>query len=129
MEALDGPPRAVFLALGRMHVAEFAARPQHRYLLRLVDPMETLPLPNAHAVIDRGPFDEAADRALLQTHAIDLIVSKNSGGAGAYAKLAAARALGLPVLMIDRPKAPDRPETGDIADVLAWLHAGTERGV
>lgn len=128
--ALDRPRARVFLAVGRMHLADFAARPQHRYLLRLVDPPKApLPLPDAHAVIARGPFDAEADRTLLAAERIDLLVSKNSGGTGAYAKIAAANALGLEVIMIDRPQAPDRPETDAIADILRWLHAGTERGV
>ena len=47
-----------------------------------------------------------------------------------HAKIAAARVLGLPVIMIDRPAIPPRPETHDPEEVLRWLaHAGTERGV
>ena len=120
--ALAGPPRRVLLAIGRMHLAEFAAQPQHHYLLRLVDdPTEAPPLPHHTVVVDRGPFSTEADRTLMQEHAIDLIVSKNAGGTGAVSKLEAARALGLPVLMIDRPSLPARAETHDIARVLDWL--------
>lgn len=120
--ALAGPPRHILLALGRMHVAEFAARPQHRYLLRFVDAPDRAPaLPRHSLVVDRGPFTVAGDRALLQAHAIDLVVSKNAGGTGAQAKLIAARELGLPVLMIDRPAVPDRPEVYRPEDVLDWL--------
>lgn len=132
--ALAGPARRVLLALGRMHVDAFAAQPQHHYLLRFVDapPMPPV-LPDHGLVVDRGPFTVAGDRALLQEHAIDLVVSKNAGGTGAEAKLIAARELGLPVLMIDRPVMPERLEVHRPEDVLAWLdHAtafGTERGV
>ncbi|MCB1362166.1 MAG: cobalt-precorrin-6A reductase, partial [Rhodobacteraceae bacterium] len=81
--ALAGPPRRVLLAIGRMHLAEFAAQPQHHYLLRLVDdPTEAPPLPHHTVVVDRGPFSTEADRTLMQEHAIDLIVSKNAGGTG-----------------------------------------------
>lgn len=129
--ALDRPAMRVMLAVGRMHLAAFAANPQHRYLLRLVDPPEApLPFRDAEVVIARGPFDESADRALMERHGIDIVVSKNSGGTGAYAKIAAARALGLPVLMIDRPRLPDRPETHEVHRVLDWIaHPGTARGV
>lgn len=129
--ALDRPASRVMLAVGRMHLAEFAPNPQHVYLLRLVDPpKDVLPFPHAHAVIDRGPFTEAGDRALMEAHGIELVVSKNSGGTGAAAKLAAARALGLPVLMIDRPAIPPRREAHRVEDVIAWLaHPGTDRGV
>jgi precorrin-6A/cobalt-precorrin-6A reductase len=129
--ALDGPPQRIFLALGRMHVEAFAAQPQHHYLLRLVDPPETPPsLPHHTVVIARGPFTEPDDTALLHRHGITLVVAKNAGGKGASAKLAAARVLRLPVLMIDRPPAPERREANSLQEVLDWLdHAGTERGV
>ncbi|MBP0484894.1 cobalt-precorrin-6A reductase [Sagittula salina] len=119
---LKGPPRRVMLAVGRMHLAEFAPNPQHFYLLRLVDPVEgALPLPDAFAVIDRGPFTLENDRTLMEEHAIDLVVSKNAGGTGARAKLDAARDLGLPVLMIDRPALPARAEAHDVETVIDWL--------
>jgi precorrin-6A/cobalt-precorrin-6A reductase len=129
--ALAGPARSVMLAIGRMHLAAFAAQPQHRYLLRLVDPPQTPPpLPRHHVVVDRGPFTEAADRALMQAQGIALVVSKNAGGPGARAKLDAARALGLPVVMIDRPPAPRRLEFETPAQVLDWVaHAGAHLGV
>jgi precorrin-6A/cobalt-precorrin-6A reductase len=120
--ALAGPARRVMLAIGRMHLAEFASQPQHEYLLRLVDPPEVPPpLPRHTVVIDRGPFSAEADRALMVDHRVELVVSKNAGGAGAVAKLQAARALGLPVLMIDRPIVPPRPEVGSVAGVLDWI--------
>jgi precorrin-6A/cobalt-precorrin-6A reductase len=131
LAALDGPERRVFLALGRLSVAAFAARPQHRYLLRFVDPPQApLPLPRADLVIARGPFDEAGETALLSRHGIEVVVAKNSGGSGAEAKLSAARRLGLPVVLIDRPAPPPRPEVQDWTGVLDWLdHASMLRGV
>lgn len=129
--ALERAPLRVMLAVGRMHLADFAPNPQHFYLLRLVDPPKAaLPLPDAQVIVARGPFTEPDDRALMQEHRIDIVVSKNAGGSGAYAKIAAARALGLPVIMIDRPSVPERHEVATPADVLAWLsHQETDRGV
>lgn len=132
--ALAGPPRRVMLALGRMHVEAFAARPQHHYLLRFVDRPDNPPaLPHHTLIVDRGPFSVEGDRALMQTHAVDLVVCKNAGGTGAEAKLIAARDLGLPVLMIDRPALHGRTEVYRPEDVLSWLdHASTpatKRGV
>lgn len=129
--ALDRPRATVMLAVGRMHLADFAPNPQHRYLLRLVDPPKgPLPFPEAEVIVDRGPFDETADRALMERHGIEIVVSKNAGGTGAYAKIAAARALGLPVIMIDRPKPPARREIHDVDAVFDWLaHSGTDLGV
>lgn len=122
VEALGGPPRRVMLALGRMHLALFAAQPQHHYILRLVDQPDALPpLPQHTAIVSRGPFDVAGDIALLRAHRVDIVVCKNAGGTGAQAKLLAARALGLPVLMVARPRLPARHEVTQVADVLQWL--------
>lgn len=129
--ALERPRANVMLAVGRMHLPQFAPNPQHRYLLRLVDPPEgPLPVPEAEVIVDRGPFDEAADRNLMQRHGIDLVVSKNAGGTGAYAKIAAARSLGLPVVMIDRPAQPARQDLHEVQAVFDWIvHSGTDLGV
>lgn len=130
---LNGSPRRVMLAVGRMHLAEFAPNPQHFYLLRLVDPpKDTPPFPDHHVLVSRGPFTTADDTDLMRDHNIDLVVSKNAGGKGAYAKIEAARALGLPVIMIGRPDIPARPEVSTPGQVLDWIrtgHLGTDRGV
>ncbi|MEL7091202.1 MAG: cobalt-precorrin-6A reductase [Pseudomonadota bacterium] len=120
--ALDVPARRVMLAIGRMNLGDFAPHPQHFYLLRLVDPPSVPPPFPAHKVlVSRGPFTAADDQALMQRYGIDLLVSKNAGGTGAYAKIAAARALGLPVVMIDRPAVPERQEAHTVAQVLDWI--------
>jgi precorrin-6A/cobalt-precorrin-6A reductase len=81
-----------------------------------------LPAARGHVVLDRGPFTLQGDRALLQTHGITHIVSKNSGGAGAEAKLIAARELGLPVILIDRPYIPARTVLHSVNEVLRRLY-------
>ena len=122
VDALAGPPQRVFLAIGRQHIDAFAAQPQHDYLLRLVDaPTGSLPLPRARVVVARGPFDVAGDTALLRDHATEVVVAKNAGGKGAVAKIAAARALGVPVVMIDRPRVPERRVVRTVSEVMAWL--------
>jgi precorrin-6A/cobalt-precorrin-6A reductase len=119
--ALPEAPARVFLAIGRQTLAPFAHRPQHHYLLRLVDAAPDLPLPQATVVLARGPFTAEGDRALMQAHGITHVVAKNAGGRGAAAKLDAARALGLPVILIERPALPPRACVGSVAEVLAWL--------
>lgn len=122
VNALPDTPARVFLAIGKQNLTQFAAKPQHHYLLRLVDaPEADLPLPHTTVQIARGPFDAAGDTALLQRHAITHVVAKNAGGAGAAAKLTAARNLALPVIMIGRPEVPQRPVMGSVAEVMAWL--------
>ncbi|WP_406648869.1 cobalt-precorrin-6A reductase [Aliisedimentitalea scapharcae] len=112
----------VFLAIGKQNLDVFAAKPQHHYLLRLVDaPEAALPLPDTSLVIARGPFDADTDTALMLEHAITHVVAKNAGGAGAEAKLIAARTLGATIIMIDRPQVPQRRILRSVDQVLAWL--------
>ena len=119
------------LAVGRMTLDDFAPNPQHHYLLRLVDaPEREVPLPLTTVVLDRGPFSVDGDVALMRDHGIDIVVSKNAGGTGAVAKIVAARELGLPVIMIDRPAIPDRPTVPNVDAVLGWLRDhGIDLGV
>jgi len=111
--------RRVFLALGRQELLPFEAAPQHAYLIRSVDPVEPpLGVPHATYILARGPFSEAGDRAILETHGIDAIVSKNSGGQATYGKIAAARALGIEVFLIRRPALPDMPAGMDVDQTM-----------
>jgi precorrin-6A/cobalt-precorrin-6A reductase len=134
VRAIGQTPRRVFVALGRNELKPFGDAPQHYYLIRSVDPVEPpLPLPHVGYVTGRGPFGEADDRALLIEHRIDVVIAKNSGGTATYGKIAAARALGLDVIMLRRPPAPDGAAVETIEDAIAWLdHAltsATARGV
>ncbi|GHG79016.1 cobalt-precorrin-6A reductase [Pseudodonghicola xiamenensis] len=128
--ALPEAPARVFLAIGKQTLDAFAVKPQHHYLLRLVDPPEApLPLPDTAVEIARGPFTLDGDLALLRQHAIDRIVAKNAGGTGARAKLDAARALGLRVILIDRPEVPARQVFATVAEVMDWLSHSARLGV
>ena len=122
VSALPEQHAHVFLAIGRQHIAPFAAKPQHAYALRFVDaPDGSLPLPDAEVIVSRGPFTLDGDRELMQSRGIQWLVARNSGGAGARAKIDAARELGLPVIMIMRPALPERPRAESVEEVLAWL--------
>ncbi len=78
-------------------------------------------LDRAEIILARGPFSVEDEVALLRRHHIDLVVSKNAGGAATEAKLVAARDLGLPVVMVERPPAPDGPTVSTPADAMVWL--------
>jgi precorrin-6A/cobalt-precorrin-6A reductase len=126
VQALGAAPRRVFLALGRNEIAAFEAAPQHHYLVRSVDPVEPpLRVPHACYVTGRGPFGEAHDCALLVEHGAEVVVAKNSGGDATYGKIAAARALGVTVIMLRRPALADVAAVTTIEEALAWIdHAG-----
>lgn len=123
--ALGPEPRRVFLTIGRQEAGAFAAAPQHSYLVRTVEPLGgVLPVPFLTAIEARGPFDAASEAALLQATGTEVVVSKNSGGAATYGKIAAARALALPVVMVRRPRKPDVPSVPDAGGALRWLDTG-----
>ncbi|MDE2318532.1 MAG: cobalt-precorrin-6A reductase [Rhodospirillales bacterium] len=126
--ALPPQPARIFLAIGRQGLPAFATRPEHFYLLRLVNTPGKLPLPHAEIVQGRGPFTLENDLALLQRHRIGLIVAKNSGGEGGRAKLEAAKMLRLPVTMVARPAIPAREAVAEPEAALRWLHEAA-RGV
>jgi precorrin-6A/cobalt-precorrin-6A reductase len=123
--ALGDRPRRVFLTIGRQDLLPFRAQPQHRYIIRSVDPPDPALLPpEAEIVTGRGPFAEAADLALMEQHGIQVLVTKNSGGADG--KLRAARALGLPVILVDRKPAPSGETVATAEDALGWIRAHAE---
>ena len=134
VRTLGPAPRRVFVALGRNELAPLLAAPRHHYLIRSVDPVDPpLALPHVTYVTGRGPFREADDRALMSGHGIDTVIAKNSGGAATYGKIAAARALGIGVVLLRRRPALDGPAVETVEDAIAWLdHAltsATARGV
>ncbi|HEV2676503.1 MAG TPA: cobalt-precorrin-6A reductase [Aliidongia sp.] len=110
----------VFLTVGRQELAPFAGCDAW-FLIRSIDPPGGA-LPPRHALLlARGPFETTAEIELLRANAIDLVVSKNSGGPATYAKIAAARALELPVVMVERPARPATDEARSLDEVDAWL--------
>ncbi|MEJ2578171.1 MAG: cobalt-precorrin-6A reductase [Kineosporiaceae bacterium] len=120
-------PGVVLLTVGRQGLAAFAADTAHDYVIRTIDVADsTVALPHRHVlVLARGPFTLDGERALLRDHRISLLVTKDSGGPATIAKLTAARELGLPVVMIDRPPLP--PGVGCVptaADAADWITAG-----
>jgi precorrin-6A/cobalt-precorrin-6A reductase len=92
----------VLLALGSQHIALFATRADVHFTVRMVDaPVEPLPLPRHNVVLGK-PGGTVAETQLLLKHRITHIVCRNSGGEGAYTKIVAARALRLPVIILNR---------------------------
>jgi precorrin-6A/cobalt-precorrin-6A reductase len=132
--ALGDSPARVFLSLGRLELAAFTAAPQHDYIARTIDPPGAGPLPpSIRFVHGRGPFDTISETAFLARERIDIVVSKNSGGEATYAKVAAARSIGIPVVMIARPAKPAGIALAGPEAALRWLeerlaHEGTSNG-
>ena len=118
--------RRVFLTTGRQGIATFARVAHAFFLVRCVEPPAPETLPPAHElVLDRGPFSLAGELSLIDRHALDVLVTKDSGGDMTRAKLDAARARGLPVIVVGRPPRPATQTVATLGQALRWLaHAG-----
>jgi precorrin-6A/cobalt-precorrin-6A reductase len=118
--------RRAFLTVGAKEVQAFANLERMWFLVRLIEtPAEKLPLLHYEIVTGRGPFSAEDELRLLKQHRIDMVIAKNSGGDATYGKIAAARSLGLPVILVRRPVPPfDLPGSATfsaVEEVIAWL--------
>lgn len=113
------------LTTGRQGLSEFLPWADRAVLARVVDPPD-LALPTGWRVVrSRGPYDLAGERALLTEHRADLLVTKDSGGAHTEAKLDAARELGVPVVVVRRPRTTTGvPEVSSAAAAARWVLGG-----
>ncbi len=114
----------VFLATGRQTLPHYAALEGRRVLARMIDPpTEPFPFEGGEFVIGRPPFSAKSETQLFKALGVTHLVVKNAGGSGGRAKLDAARALKLPVVMIRRPAMPDVFRVTSVEDALLWAKA------
>ncbi|WP_043671250.1 cobalt-precorrin-6A reductase [Streptomyces xylophagus] len=127
-DVLPGLGRRVLLTTGRLGLAAFAHLAQLHFVVRSVEPPEPPMPPDAEVLLARGPFTVADEAALLRAHRIDVVVTKDSGGAATAAKLTAAREAGVPVVVVRRPRLPDGVRAvPDVGGVLERLGLSPER--
>jgi precorrin-6A/cobalt-precorrin-6A reductase len=113
----------VFLAAGRREIAAFAGRQDLWCLIRMIEPPTPgEALPPGEVILGRPPADPEAEAELFTKHRIGWVVSKDSGGT-AGAKIDAARRLGLPVVMVERPVPPAGPLVTDVDAAIGWIEA------
>jgi precorrin-6A/cobalt-precorrin-6A reductase len=112
----------IFLTTGRSGAAAFFGSDAW-FLIRAVTPPDPSALPAHHQVVlSRGPYHYDGEYALLREHRIDALVTKNSGGAMTRPKLDAAAALGVAVVMVDRPPLPAGVvAVRTVAEAAAWV--------
>lgn len=115
------PGASVFLAVGRQGVGPFLVRSDCRFVARMIEPAETPP--GWEVILDRGPFSLKDEMRLLKARGITHLVSKNSGAPAVAAKLDAAEALGIAVVMVERPQLAPAPEVATVAAALDWVGA------
>jgi precorrin-6A/cobalt-precorrin-6A reductase len=114
--------RRAFLTIGHRDIAAFSALSDIHFLVRLIDPPPVpLPLRSCEVIRGRGPFTGDDERGMMERHEIDVVVTKASGGAATAGKLDAARALGIPVVMLRRPQQEGAERVESVAGALDWL--------
>ncbi len=119
---LENQAQRVFLTVGRQELTAFAYLQEIWFLMRMIDPPGSdAVIPPGMILCDRGPFALDNERKILTHYNIDTIVSKNSGGDATYAKIIAARELGLQVVMVNRPATPPTEQVTTVDGALAWL--------
>jgi precorrin-6A/cobalt-precorrin-6A reductase len=114
--------KRVFLTIGRQQLAPFANLNNIWFLMRAIDPPSVhTSLPLGKLLLARGPFSLEAEKKLLLDYEIDTIVSKNSGGDATYAKIIAARELGIKIVMVQRAIMPEGEKTATVEAAMTWL--------
>ncbi|MFJ3670006.1 cobalt-precorrin-6A reductase [Streptomyces sp. NPDC090106] len=130
-EAADVLPRfgrRVFLTTGRLGLAAFAHLTGLHFVVRSVELPDPPMPPHTEVLLARGPFTVDDETALLSTHCVDVLVTKDSGGEATAAKLTAARRLALPVVVVRRPGLPDGPvPVPDVEGALSALGLSPRR--
>jgi precorrin-6A/cobalt-precorrin-6A reductase len=109
----------VLLTTGRQGLAAFAHVESAWFLIRCVEPPETPLPPTNELLLDRGPYTLEGELQLIDDRAIDVVVTKDSGGAHTSAKLDAARERELPVVLVRRPPRPAVPTVASVEEALA----------
>ncbi|KAB7616115.1 cobalt-precorrin-6A reductase [Amylibacter sp. SFDW26] len=114
----------VFLGTGRQTLDQFSCLKGRHLLARVIDePTKPFPHKDGSFLVGTPPFSIAEEVALFKERGIEWLVVKNAGGEKSKSKLDAAAQLGLPVVMINRPKLPDATVLGTVDEALHWVQA------
>jgi precorrin-6A/cobalt-precorrin-6A reductase len=114
----------VFLGTGRKTLPEFSCLAGRTLINRVIDtPNKPFPFENGEFLVGTPPFTIAEEMALFREKRIDWLVVKNAGGDKSRSKLDAARELGLPVILIKRPKLPKADIVKTVDEAVNWVRA------
>lgn len=119
--ALLGPRDRAFVTLGRSELPAVAHVRTELTVVRTIEAPEVELSPETVVVRARGPFTLRDEAELLARYDVNVVVSKNSGGAATYAKIAAARQRGVEVVMVVRPPNPPVQLVREVAEAREWI--------
>lgn len=120
------PPKSrAFLTVGSQHLAAFCKRNDVWFLIRSIEPV--IAFPNAKTHLQRPPFSLEEEMTLMRLNRITHLVTKNAGGSQTVAKLDAAEALEIPVIMVNRPQLPLAETVRNRQDALQWIRQNVEQ--
>jgi precorrin-6A/cobalt-precorrin-6A reductase len=115
----------VFIATGRQTLHRYGNLAHATLICRQIDPpSEPFPYPKGQFLVGRPPFSVGQEIALFTELKVDVLVTKNAGGAASASKLEAARELGIPVILINRPTLLDCARVETVDEAIAWLQHG-----
>jgi len=119
LEALPDTARALLTTGASTLSRPLPEAPQ--LIVRMIEPPEGYVPPNVEVLLARPPFPEASEREVMRDQRVTHLITKNAGGA--RAKLDAAAACEVTVLMIRRPRPPDPcpPRVTTVAEAMVWL--------
>jgi precorrin-6A/cobalt-precorrin-6A reductase len=95
------------VTIGRKEIGAFFTRNDIAGVARMIEPPPSYVPASWRVMLERPPFTLEHERELIIHHHITHLVTKNAGGEDTAAKLQAARVLGIPVIMIERPHKPE----------------------
>lgn len=121
-EAAERAGERPFLTTGRQTLHAFEPWRDRAVLVRVIERLADAP-PRWTVLYDRGPYTMEGELDLLRDHRVDVLLTKDSGGASTSAKLDACAQLGVPVVVLKRPDEGDTPAVASVAEALAWLRA------
>jgi precorrin-6A/cobalt-precorrin-6A reductase len=111
----------VLLTIGRQELGPFGRCRSTAFVIRSIEAPAAAELAAVEVILARGPFTLDDERALLRSRRIEMLVSKNSGGSATRAKIDAARELGIPIVMVGRPRSPSGQAVRTVDDAEMWL--------
>jgi len=120
-ELLPRVGKRAFLALGSGQLWQFAGVKGVWLMSRVAETPEPHGAPPGFVVVGRGPFDADDELRLMEERDIDVLVSRNSGGAATVGKIIAARRRGIPVIVLERPAPEPGEQCTDLKEVLQWI--------